>query len=40
MGSSFANNMSADIKLSNAQISKITESGGFIPNMLGNLSKM
>ena len=31
--------MSADIKLSNAQISKITQSGGFIPNMLGNLSK-
>ena len=26
--------MSADIKLSNVQISKITQSGGFIPNML------
>ena len=34
MGSSFANHVSADIKLSNVQISKITQSGGFIPNML------
>ena len=35
----FANNMSTDIKHSKAQISKITDSGGFLRNMLGNLGK-
>ena len=31
--------MSSYIKLSKAQISKVTQSGRFIPNMLENLSK-
>ena len=35
----FPNNMSADIKLSKAQISKMIPSGGFLRNMLGNLGK-
>ena len=35
----FANNMSTDIKLSKAQISKIIQSGGSIGYWLGNLEK-
>ena len=35
----FANNMSTDIKLSKAQISKIIQSGGSFGSWLGNLSK-
>ena len=33
------NNMSTDIKLSKAQISKIIQSGGFLGNLLGPLLK-
>ena len=33
------NNMSTDIKLSEAQISKIIQSGGFLRKLLGPLSK-
>ena len=39
IGNAFANNMSTDIKLSKAQISKITQSGGSIGYWLGNLEK-
>ena len=35
----FANNMSTDIKLSKAQISKIIQSVGFFAYWLGNLGK-
>ena len=35
----FANNMSTDIKLSEAQISKIIQSGGSLGSWLGNLEK-
>ena len=35
----FANNMSTDIKLSKAQISKIIQSGGSFGSWLGNLGK-
>ena len=35
----FANNMSADIKLSNAQISKIIQSGESFGSWLGSLGK-
>ena len=35
----FANNMSTDIKLSKAQISKIIQSGGSFGSWLGNLEK-
>ena len=35
----FAKNMSTDIELSKAQLSKITQSDGFLRNMLGNLGK-
>ena len=35
----FANNMSTDIKLSEAQISKIIQSGGSFGSWLGNLGK-
>ena len=35
----FANNMSTDIKLSNAQISKTIQSGGSLGSWLGNLGK-
>ena len=34
------NNMSTDIKLSKAQISKIIQSGGFLGKLLGLLLKM
>ena len=34
---SIENNMSTDIKLSKAQISKIIQSGGFLGNLLGPL---
>ena len=37
--SAFANNMSTDIKLSKAQISKIIQSGGSFGSWLGNLGK-
>ena len=37
--STFENNMSTDIKLSKAQISKITQSGGFLGRPLGPLLK-
>ena len=37
--SEFADNMSTDIKLSKAQISKIIQSGGSFGSWLGNLSK-
>ena len=33
------NNMSADLKLSKTQISKITQSGGFLSKLLGPLLK-
>ena len=39
MRNTFANNMSTDIKLSKAQISKIIQSGGFFGSWLGNLGK-
>ena len=39
IGNAFANNMSTDIKLSKAQTSKITQSGGSIGYWLGNLEK-
>ena len=35
----FANNMSTDIKLSKAQLSKIIQSGGLIGKTFGNLGK-
>ena len=35
----FTNNMSIDIKLSKAQISKIIQSGGSLCYWLGNLAK-
>ena len=35
----FAKKMSTDIKLSQAQISKITQSGGSFGSLLGNLEK-
>ena len=35
----FANNISTDIKLSNAQISKIIQSGGSFGSWLANLGK-
>ena len=31
--------MSTDIKLSNAQLSKMIQSGGFLRNMFGNLGE-
>ena len=34
----FDNNMSTDIKLSKAQINKISKSGGFLGNLLGQLA--
>ena len=34
-----AKNMSTDIKLSNAQLSKMIQSGGFLRNMFGNLGE-
>ena len=36
---SFNNNMSIDLKLSKAQISKIVQSGGFLGRLLGQLLK-
>ena len=36
---SFAKNMSTDIKLSEAQISKMIQSGEFLCSMLSNLGK-
>ena len=36
---SFAHNLSTDIKLSEAQISKIIQSGGFFGSWLANLEK-
>ena len=36
---SIENNMSTDIKLSKAQISKIIQSGGFLGKLLGSLLK-
>ena len=35
----FNNNMSTDLKLSKAQISKIIQSGGFLGRLLGSLLK-
>ena len=35
----FANNMSPDIKLSQAQMFKITQSGGYFGSWLGNIGK-
>ena len=37
---SFNNNMSTDLKLSKAQISKIIQSGGFLGRLLGPLLKI
>ena len=34
----FNNNMSTDLKLSRAQISKIIQSGGFLGSLLSNLA--
>ena len=39
IGNSFANNISIDIKLSKAQITKIIQSGGSFGSWLGNLGK-
>ena len=39
IGIAFANNMSTDIKLSKAQISKINQSGGSFGSWLGNLAR-
>ena len=39
MRNTFANNMSTDVKLSKAQISKIIQSGGSFVSWLGNLSQ-
>ena len=39
MRNAFANNMSTDIKLSKAQISKIIQPGRFFGSWLGNLRK-
>ena len=36
---SFANNISTDLKLSKAQISKINQSGGYFGSWSGNLGK-
>ena len=36
---SFNNNMSTDLKLSKAQISKVIQSGGFLGRLLGPLLK-
>ena len=36
---SFNNNMSTDLKLAKAQISKIIQSGGFLGRLLGPLLK-
>ena len=36
---SYNNNMSTDLKLSTAQISKIIQSGGFLGRLLGPLLK-
>ena len=36
---SFANNLSADIKLSKTQLSKMIQSGGFLGKLLGPLLK-
>ena len=38
LGNAFNNNMSADIKLSKAQISKIIQSGGFLGALLSKLA--
>ena len=38
LGNAFNNNMSADIKLSKAQISKIIQSGGFLGVLLSKLA--
>ena len=35
----FANNMSTDMKISEAQISKIIQSGGLFGSLFGNLGK-
>ena len=39
IGNAFANNMTTDIKLSEAQLSKIISSGGFLDFWLDKLSK-
>ena len=39
LGNAIENNMSTDIKLNKAQISKITQSGGFLGKLLGPLLK-
>ena len=39
LGNAFNNNMSTDLKLSRAQISKIIQSGGFLGRLLGLLLK-
>ena len=38
LGNSFNNNMSTDIKLSKAQITKIVQSGGFLGSLLSKLA--
>ena len=38
--SAFNNNMSTDLKLSKAQISKITQSGGFLGSLLSRLAAL
>ena len=38
LGNEFENNMSTDIKLSKAQISKIIQSGGFLGSLLSKLA--
>ena len=40
LGNAIENNMSTDIKLNKAQISKITQSGGFLGKLLGPLLKI
>ena len=39
LGNSFANHLSADIKLSKTQLSKMIQSGGFLGSLLGPLLK-
>ena len=39
LGKSFANHLSADIKLSKTQLSKMIQSGGFLGSLLGPLLK-
>ena len=39
LGKAFSNHLSTDIKLSNTELSKIIQSGGFLGRLLGSLLK-